>query len=255
MGARLEYLFGEIPANTKHSLESIDKLVEEYKQASGDNKAKLLVTIIKSFHGYLMKYVQLLTRNTSESQYYRKDTIKFFALFLAGEQKKANNYKKIHNSLKYLCLGLEPEEVYNELAILFISLLNTHTPRENVSFARYITLYMRWAIKDWLIKLAKEKRIVIIPQADIEMEEEMSEEDPNLLVDLPQMDLAWIINPDNKLFEVLTSYERFLLQQNFKEGLGVRIIGERLGRTKNTINRHIRHALKQLRKAYLKGGC
>jgi DNA-directed RNA polymerase specialized sigma24 family protein len=66
--------------------------------------------------------------------------------------------------------------------------------------------------------------------------------------DLPRMDLAWVENPKSRLFSSISTYERFLLYLSFKEGLSVRAIGEKLGRTKDMINRHIRWAITKLRR-------
>ena len=64
------------------------------------------------------------------------------------------------------------------------------------------------------------------------------------------MGIQWILDPQNKLFSTISSYERFLLYLNFKEGLGVRQIAEKLGRAKNTIHTHITEALEKLRRAH-----
>jgi DNA-directed RNA polymerase specialized sigma24 family protein len=52
---------------------------------------------------------------------------------------------------------------------------------------------------------------------------------------------------------MLSRYERFLLYLNFKEGLGIRQISEKLGRAKDTVHMHIQQALQKLRNAYAEG--
>ena len=74
-----------------------------------------------------------------------------------------------------------------------------------------------------------------------------------LCTELPEMNMAWVANPSNTLFSVLTRYERFLIYLNYKEGLGVRQISERLGRAKDTIHSHLQQAIKKLIEQYERG--
>lgn len=256
MGARLNNLFDRSSfKNTTY--QELDCLVAEFQAAETTREEEeILSNIMCSFHGYLMKYVRLIKGQISHTQLDNLDTVRFLALFLPGESKLFNNYKRIYRFIVEVSKHLEEGDIYNELAVIFIQLLHSYKVYEEVSFAKYITLYMRWAIKDWIMETSRKNRPLTTsygssdPALTIFSSEETSIED--FCIDLPQMNMAWVVKPDTKIFEVLSPYERFLLMQNFKEGLGVRQIGERLGRTKDTINKHIRLALNKLRDAYEK---
>ena len=216
-------------------------------------------TLLKAFHKYFMKYVTLTkgTLTTIDNS----DTISFLCLFMSKDKK---DLMGIYRYINYVCASLEEEDIYHELVIIFIELLNKFKFFPEVSFSFYITKYMRWAIKAWVMKIAqnpltKTRALLSQPQEIQQGLEQIpgDTESTKLLftidLELPELNLGWVIDPSSRLFGKLTQYERFLLYLNFKEGLGVRQISERLGRAKDTIHTQISRALVKLKEEYRKG--
>lgn len=229
--------------------QEIDAIVRAFKEAKTPEEAtEPRANLLNAFHKYFMKYVCLL--NGSIGTINSPDTMKFLSLFLPGEEKTYRKIAQIHRQLKKTCSKLSDSDIYHELCILFLQLLNKFEFRGNVSFSRYITQYMRWEIKNWLLGIAGEGFTFCLPPEIIENlvpdDSERCIQDMSTLI----IDIGWILDDQNELFGILTPYERFLLYMNFKEGLGTRQIGERLGRAKDTIHTHIRNALAKLISVY-----
>ncbi len=250
MGTRLDRLY---PAEEYKWLnyKEIDEIVHGYKD-SVDEKSKAIhrAGLLRAFHKYLMKYVSLLKGTIGSID--NSDTISFLALFLTGP-KGPRDYLGIYRYIIHTCKQVEDVDIYNELVTMFILLLDKFEFYPEVSFSRYITKYMRWSIKAWIMDTARNP----LNRSPIEYEPYLettgSEQSTNINIELPNMDLAWVSNASSPLFSILTRYERFLLYLNYKEGLGVRQISERLGRAKDTIHAHLQQALQKLREHYKKG--
>jgi RNA polymerase sigma factor (sigma-70 family) len=250
MGTRRDRLY---PAEEYKWLnyKEIDEIVHGYKD-SADEKAKTThrAGLLRAFHKYFMKYVSLLKGTIGNID--NSDTISFLALFLTGP-KKAKDYLGIYRYIVHICKQVDDVDIYNELVAMFILLLDKFEFYPEVSFSRYITKYMRWSIKAWVMDMARNP----LSRSPIEYEPYLEttgdERSVNTNTELPNIDLAWVSKASSPLFSVLTRYERFLLYLSYKEGLGVRQISERLGRAKDTIHAHLQQALRKLREQYKKG--
>lgn len=279
MNIRKQFSNFYTPAPPKLSFKEIDARAKEY-QSSQDSKRRveLQTELLKTFHDYLLKYTLLLKGELENIRFTLKqsDTLEFLSLFLPRQSKSAADLLGITRYVARICESLEARDVYNELCLIFIKLLQNYEVRENVGFTHYITKYMRWAIKDWIMGMSKEPLCRFTSSIEEDAKESNPEHivtiDDNILrvyargslrllssqefydprpndirLQLPQLNLGWIRDPRNKFFATLKPYERFLLYLNYKEGLGVRQIGKRLGRTKDAINRHLQHILVKLR--------
>jgi RNA polymerase sigma factor (sigma-70 family) len=230
----------------------IDEIVKGY-QACTDEKSKQLhrAGLLKAFHKYFMKYVSLLKGTIGGID--SNDTMNFLSLFSSGEGRTSTDYLGIYHWIARVCSQLDEEDIYNELVVIFIDLLDKFKFVPEVSFSRYITQYMRWSIKSWVMDMSKNPigRSPATEEAVDLCQDNTTFQGPH--VELPNLDLAWVFDTNSSLFSILTTYERFLLYLNFKEGLGVRQISERLGRAKDTIHSHIQQAIQKLRDNYEKG--
>jgi RNA polymerase sigma factor (sigma-70 family) len=197
-----------------------------------------------------MKYVSLLKGTIGSID--SSDTISFLALFLTGP-KSSSDYLGIYKYVIHICKQVDDVDVYNELVAMFIMLLDKFEFYPKVSFSGYITKYMRWSIKAWVMEMARNPLSKSPIEYEPYLENADNERSVNINTELPNMDLAWVSEASSPLFSVLTRYERFLLYLNYKEGLGVRQISERLGRAKDTIHAHLQQALEKLREQYKKG--
>lgn len=253
MGTRLDRLYPTDEKQKRLNYKEIDKIVKKYKEATDeDDRSEHREALLKAFHKYFMKYVSLLKGTIGNID--NSDTTSFLALFLAGKNKTSYNYLNIYRYVIHVCKQVEDVDVYNELVLIFISLLDKFKFYPEVSFSRYITKYMRWSIKAWIMEMAKNP----LNRTPLEYESYLEDNDVevnsnSVNIELPNMDLAWVSNASGSLFSVLSTYERFLLYLNFKEQLGIRQISERLGRAKDTIHTHLQQAIQKLRDQSKKG--
>lgn len=255
MGKRLENLYPEEYEWLDY--QAIDTLVRAYQAEEGPVQRDIYrQKLLQAFHKYFMKYVALLKNKLVAIK--GADTTTFLALFTSKQSKTTYSFMKTYRYIGFVCKHLEDEDIYNELCAMFIQLLDKFVFYENTSFARYITKYMRWAIKAWVMQMAKDP----LSRAPCELTDEhkselYSQRPEKRSIDngtqLPKLDLGWVSATSKTLFRVLSPYERFLIYLNYKEGLGVRQISERLGRAKDTIHTHIQQALQKLRDQYKKG--
>jgi len=233
--------------------EEIDNLVEIYKNSntSTEKKKEIVSDLILSFHVYFMKYVYLLKGylHTSSYVFNSKDTLSFLALFAIKnkERKESKTWQvNIYKYLKNKCSFYEQQDIYNEICLMFIELLNKYTRYPGTSFVRYITKYLRWHIKKWVLRIEREP--LNLERTNMSEADLITENDEEFyLLDLPELSLAWIIDPKRTLFSILTPYERFLLYLVYKEGMSLRQISNNLGRHKDTIHSHIKEAILKLK--------
>lgn len=256
--AHSEVLGAMYPKTVKRlTFRQVDKVVVQYMTAANrKDRAQALARLLQSFHGYFLKYANLLkgqVENLSD-----RDTIKFLALFVPNptvhplygaskgtprqHEKSKRNYLNILSLLKRTCQGLSKEDIYNELCVLFIELLNSYEKRKGVSFTYYLTTYLKWGVQKWLAKLAKDplnRNIVCYQNFEESYEEDFS--------DLQQLDLGWVIDPGPGIFSILSEYERFILYLRYKEGLGYLRISKHLARSPQTILIQLQAIYKKLK--------
>ena len=252
MGTRLDRLYPE-KQSAWLNYKEIDKIVIKYQEATNEkNIAASKADLLRAFHKYFMKYVSLLKGTIGSID--NPDTMSFLALFLSGPGKSTKDYMGIYRYVRHVCKSQENEDIYNELVTIFLLLLDRFEFRPGVSFSRYITKYMRWSIKAWIMDMARNP----LTKSPVEYNNYLSTITDKVLpvdieIELPVIDLAWVSKTKSSLFSVLTTYERFLLYLSYKEELGIRQISERLGRAKDTIHSHLQQALRKLREQYQKG--
>ena len=153
MGTKLDSLYSDEDYKWLNYKE-IDQIVKKYKEATTETDKQFhKEELLHSFHKYFMKYVSLLKGTIGSID--NSDTVSFLALFLAGMKKGSSDYSNIHRYVMRLCRPLEDTDIYNELTIMFIELLDKFKFYPEISFSRYITKYMRWTIKAWIMDMAR----------------------------------------------------------------------------------------------------
>ena len=259
MGKRLENLFEK--GYEWLTYKEVDELVRKYQAAeSQEEKDHLRYLLLQAFHKYFMKYVSILKGTIGTIN--APDTIAFLSLFRSKSQKQSKSLYSVYRYVIRVCENLQEEEVYNQMVTIFLTLLDQFKFQPEVSFSHYITKYMRWSTKAWIMRMSSDPLthsvhtdfLVDGQEGDKEHQSNRSEMQlKELDLELPEMNLAWVMDAGSSLFSILTKYERFLLYLSFKEGLGVRKISERLGRVKGTVNAHMRKIIIKLREHYQKG--
>lgn len=249
------------PETKRLTFRQVDKVVAAYRTASTKKeKDQHLARLLQSFHNYFLKYANILKGRVDKDSIRDHDTITFLALFVPTpttrpmygapkgtpeqHEKSKRNYMSIVYNLKKICYSLSEEDVYNQLCLMFIELLNSYEKRGNASFTYYITTYLKWRIQEWLMKLAKDPlNRDIFPYDPDSLDESYRKG----FSDLMKLDLNWVIDPGSGIFSILSIYERFILYLRYKEGLGYKRIAKRLGKSPVTVLEHLRTTYKKIK--------
>lgn len=253
MGRRLDHLYNtiELPVLT---IKEVDEYVVKYHKGKGQTKEEALSTLLKAWHRYFMKYVEILCGSLVDFK--NKDTIEFLKLFLSlSDQGNSYNIFSSRNYVKTICEKLEADDIYNQLCTIFIEILNEYDiEKKGGSFTGYFTQLFRWGVKSWLMEMAADPLSGIFN--NIEIVEDILEyntgqkdsQEMNLDTLGLSLDLKWVFEgTDSDMFAELSSYERYLIYLNFKEEMSLRDMAKKFGRSKNTIHAHLKDAINKLR--------
>jgi hypothetical protein len=119
--------------------------------------------LLRYFHGYLMKYVDLLKHGviTREGKKVPSDTRKFLALFRTGGETGERapmtmvEMKIIADRIPNAFMLLDTDDVYNELVVLFLELARRFNP-EIGGFTGFIGYHLKYAIKQRMFQAQKD---------------------------------------------------------------------------------------------------
>lgn len=253
--------------NHNKDIDLIDSLVHQYKTGTVAERNEALEKLIGHFDEYIKKYVNLL--HGGEANLQNPDTFKFLSLFLAGKDKTTENLRFARRGIARVMSYYDSGDIYNELVLIFIKLLDRYKVYENeqgrVNFVYYFTKYFRYRAKDWFNSLCTQPLFKSPVSIDAGYEDEdgqtlpfldkqlmdsgfdTSMEDIETSFDLRRMNLSWVLNSKEPLFRELTSYERLLLYNCYVMDMSVQAIAESWGRDKDTIWRHLQKVLDKLR--------
>jgi hypothetical protein len=254
MGRRLDHLYKTVKLPILN-FEETDKLVKKYHESTGQDREEVLSTLLKAWHKYFMKYVEILCG--TKVDFKNKDTIEFLRLFLSTDEKNPHSIFSARNYIVSICEKLEADDIYNQLCAIFIEILNNYQVQEDINFIRYLTQLFRWGVKSWLIETAADplsgmfNNIEIIEDI-LEYNTGQTDADDIRLSTLGlSLDLKWVFEgSDDGMFKELSHYERYLIYLNFKEEMSLRDMAKKFGRTKNTIHSHLKEAIEKLRRIH-----
>ena len=245
-------------------IEKIDELVAIFINGSPKERSVAQQQILDFFNEYLEKYVSLFTGGQVDLMNY--DTRGFLAMFLTGRPKTIPNLVMQRAYIANVMGRFTREDVKNELVVLFLGVLNKYRIYPGVNALNPLTKFFKYRLKDWFNRIVKDAlfRIVDISQVSAGGGEDSGLElgtwldilEP-VIVDfeenLTQLDLNWVRSPPQKVYQTLTTYERYLLFLTYNQDLGVVQIAEKLERDKDTIKRHLAAILEKVEGIYLDG--
>lgn len=258
-------------AKTSHNRDIlyIDELIAQYKTGTVTERNEALGKLINQFTDYFYKYVNIL--HGGEINMRNRDTYRFLSLFLAGQQKDAQSIARVRYYVTRLMQRFDREDIFNELVLIFIHLLDRYKRVENeqgvVNFVHYFTTVFRFRVKDWFNSLCNQPLMA----NPMYLDEGVEDDEGNLLpfispelvqamgskfevqeferkLDLRKLDMTWVMGSQDPLFKGLSRYERFLLYNCYGLGKSVQSIADKLGRDKDTIWRHLQKTLDVLRR-------
>lgn len=232
-------------------IQRVDELVSVYINGDKRARAQAQKEILEYFNEYLEKYVNLFAGSQVDLNNY--DTKGFLAMFLTGRPKTLPNLAQQRSYIANVMSRLTRDDIKNELIVLFLGVLDKYRIYPGVNALNPLTKFFRYRTKDWFNRIVKD---ALFKTVDVEAFSFASGEDGSkpsfekwldtlepVTVDFEenftQFDLAWVRNPTQKIYQSLTTYERYLLFLTFNQDLGVAQIAEKMGRDKDTIKRHM----------------
>jgi len=246
-----------VRVNPRRTLKQIDgtaaAYIKAYSSQNYDEAARIMEELIEDFTPYINKYVAL-SKSKNNQDINNKDTQQFLALFLSPDKRRQVDMVSAKNFFQAVLEGLESEEIFNELVIVFIDLANQYDPSNRVGFTRYITQYMKWEISRWVKRFKTEPLVGMRPV--FEFTEEIGPDDEFALMpdlDMPEITLGWVFDCNRGPFAVLSHYERCLLYLKFKEGKTTDQIAEKTQRSHGTIVKDINEAISKVAIVFKKG--
>jgi DNA-directed RNA polymerase specialized sigma24 family protein len=159
------------------------------------------------------------------------------------------------------------DDIKNELIVLFLGVLDKYRIYPGVNALNPLTKFFRYRTKDWFNRIVKDALFRVVDIEQISGTKDDSRDkftlegwldilDP-ITVDfeegLAQLDITWVRNPSQKMYQSLSTYERYLLFLTFNQDLGVAQIAEKLERDKDTIKRHLATILEKIGGLYKDG--
>lgn len=247
-----------------YTLDEIDAIVSIYKDGTPTERSEALVTLIDIFEFYFLKYVKL-TKSGMTKDFDNRDAVEFLSLFTSAKGGQRKSFSEVKRNIAATLDSYEAEDLYNEFVALFIELLNKYEKKPGIHFVRYITLYMRFTVRNFICRVSRDPLFHTIAPEDEETKielietpaatktpyfEEASAKFGVLLNDKSihpdEITLAWAIKCDKWLFSNLTYYQRYLLYLYFTKGEGMVVIARRLGKSKDTITSHMKKIYRKI---------
>ena len=199
--------------------EIIDDSIDRYKE-TGDMKFRDQVLYL--FEPYIQKYVSIC-KGSSIIDLSNEDTLKFLRLFMTDAE-RANEFTckaagpKYIFMIKKIMISWETLEVYNELIVNFLELLEKYRPmianhtqeKARISFAHYIIVNLRYRIKEMIIRIGKDAMSNL---SSLGYDGISNLKSPHVEPDNPTtIDLNWVWNDTaNDIFSSLSDSDRYIL--------------------------------------------
>ena len=213
----------------KNSQELIDYLADAYKQTG---ELSYRDCLLECFEGYFVKYVTLLAHRNKGVNINNKDTKNFIRLFMSADERATRyTYEEfagtiIHKIRRAVRL-FTPGDVYNEIIIHFLELLEKYKPisfkrgekTQRISFAHYVQVNLRYRLCNWIIKKGKD---IITGRDWVQYHDCLHESEYNYDNDPAGVGVGinlegWVWGAEaGEIFSGLTEAERYLLWMKYE---------------------------------------
>lgn len=226
---QVEKYIREDDPDLNNSQELIDYLADAYKQ-TGDMSYR--DCLLECFEGYFLKYVSILSHHNNGVNINNKDTKNFLRLFMSKEE-RANQYTyekyagNIIHKIRRAVRLFTPGDIYNELIVHFLELLERYKPqivllkgrRQRISFAHYIQVNIRYKMCNWIVKKGRD---ILTGRDWVQYHDCLHESEYNYDNDPPGVGIkinleGWVWGEEaGELFSGLTEAERYLLWMKYE---------------------------------------
>lgn len=239
----------------RNDLKEVNKVGARYAKNPSSKDADFL---IRAFHGFLMKYVLLLTpRPRKEYRAITADTRDFLRLFMSRADRSPSQlkraYREVAERLPNMAIqtGMAPDDLYNELVVIFLERASRFNP-DIGGFTGYIKYHFKYAVKTRLFELQNDP-INYQPLYEEDMEVELGEDQPRLYdgwqysknsitdryLDLPVLTPRLISNPEEPFNWLWSKQERAIIVKIYYEDKSFNAAAEDLGYSNAVIVRQM----------------
>lgn len=254
-----------------YSFDEIDDIVDTYKSSTGQERSAALDTLLAILQPYLLKYVKML-KSDSKSEYDNKDAKEFLSLFLSKKNKesKAKSFADVKRLLVGTLSAYSIEDLYSELTVIIIVLLDKYERRPGINCMRYLTRYFRYYVRNWIVRISRDPLFHVDEEEMLENKESYNldafydtapitrseffkerslahEVDTDASVNIGELTLGGILLGSGWLLNHLTNYQRYLLYLYYARGHSCVDIANRLYKNKDTISTHLKKATRKLK--------
>lgn len=122
--------------------------VRWFDTPEGPDKEDLSLELVKRFHSLLYKFMKLLVTGKPDLKSSHQKA--FLNLFMSGN-KNMSGYKLIAAQCTIVFRSDTPDDIYNQLVVLFLQLLKMYNPELNVGFVYYINYFFKYHLKKFMV--------------------------------------------------------------------------------------------------------
>lgn len=234
---------------TNRDVVLVDELVRFFINGNPKERYKAQEDILEQFSTYISKYQSLFTGAQVDLRNY--ETRMFLGMFLTGRPKTPGNLAQQRAYISKVMARFEPDEIKNEIIIVFLGVLHKYRIYEGVNALNPLTKFFRFRLKDWFNRIVRD---AMFRTVDVESFSHESDDGKKFTVEdwidilqkdnrdeneeFSQFDITWMMNPYGNAYSSLDNYDRYFLSLMFFEDLSLPQIAEKLGRDRDTIRRH-----------------
>ena len=229
--------------NDINDLKEINAVGERFSKTHDPADAQLL---LEAFHNYLLKYMGLLTTGKvaaegSLSRYIPADTRRFLSLFMTpGVRHTFDEFARTADRLPNAFLWMSADDIYNELALIFLELANKFDGRGG--FVGFIQFRFAWAVKARLFQVQKDplnfSMVAEQPSPTVPAAPGIQREDllpaagrphvaPNVLLGF-KLTPVFITSPPPPFGEIWTAVQRAIFYHRYADEMSDTAIAEHL---------------------------
>jgi len=239
----------ELKERIMNKAADVHKIGVQYVTNPNSEDASML---IRYFHGFLLKYVDLLAHGTiaKEGKRVPPNTKYFLSLFRSGGSDKPSKMSNtemqlIANRIPNAFISMTPDDIYNEVVVLFLELARKYNP-EVGTFLGYITGHFKYALKQKMFQVQKDA-LNYLPLYEEEIEDNYSVEliddeesytkeigynegSSRLLesIGLEELNHSFVSSPPAHLSPFLSRLQRKIIVLHFCENLSFSQISKQL---------------------------
>lgn len=243
----------ELRERILNKITDVNKIGIQYAASPTPEDAAVLV---RYFHGYLVKYVDLLCNGSisTDGKRISSDTKNFLCLFRSSEGGKKpkldiHEMNMIANRIPNAFISMTPDDVYNEMVVLFLELARKYDPDKctpSGNFLGYVTTHFKFSLKQRMMQVQRDA-LNYIPLYEENIEDndnlDLTDDEGSYLqesgyhdqssrllesIGLEELNHSFVSSPPQHLEHMLTRLQRKIMVLFFCEGLSFSQISKQL---------------------------